>query len=61
MIIFINLFFSTYLLNAHCLPGILIGTKVVAGSKIKILAVLGLHVLVGKTWQIESIQVYKKS
>lgn len=41
MIIFVNVFVSTCLLNAHCLPGVLTGTEVVAGSKIKILALMG--------------------
>lgn len=48
MIIFINVFFSTYLLNAQCLPGVLTGTEVVPGSKIKILALMGLHMYSGR-------------
>lgn len=61
MIIFIILFFSTYLLNVHCLPGKLIGTEVVAGSKIKILALMELHIPTGETRQTENVPMNKKS
>lgn len=56
-----SLFFNVSLLNAYCQPGILVGTEVVAGNKIKILAIMGLCILVGKTGRTESEQIYRKS